>query len=1617
MPLPLDSAVNLDQSSRWLSFHPLLRVIESYMTSSNNRNAGQVEGLLRRHRTDFVTLLKNPSRSSLHRETVSSAVKDGISVIENGRRAKKVLPQQVVEEALLLSSMFDINEFTALELIITGQDQVFRFPGMARGPVAVMLYYDAKRNFLQSLKTLLRSSTGRAWNPENQNDSNQDVFRVVSSFLTDLAKEGIVENALNQLNNLDIKKEISMLEKNRAFGPEKFKTKLIDCIQEIRDLYSFVVFAYSAQFGLNDSALKALTDYVAKKIVSPIVPKTENRMETTAGVPQVDCKPTLDYSSTATLMSLLYVLDVSSVFTAQDVDDVSVKSLIVVRNPSFLKDLYQLVVKNDGISHPDVRNIVCLALGITVKSLSSVSETFDDLINGINDDTLVEEAVESRVFDSLNDLLVDNNCHFSLDEFFILRLHHLFVDIPFILSSKVKEMREKGDESGRVLDAYAQQGIQAKVVLPFERFLTVMANFYEKHDTGSLSPDIWSSNASSNIAETSYPIVANNRFAMFNKFVKSILETHCPAVLLVPVLKLLASFAKGCPFAIYSLLKPPSMTHHHHHHHHHVSNHQFSLDAFFRQLHHFVNSNLRGQCSKSLIEDGVLRHLVGATERTPPTTSIEIDIMCAILMLIENIVRNDKSCGQAIVDNQQYTCIATLVGMSSAGIPRNLKAGLLNCLSGFCHDNPSLSFVIYINMEYILPSPQVANQLSYSASPSTKNRQNALCFDMEDVEPRNEEYSVTTGFLNLVKELLPHVSCIRDVSKQVSLEQTVEFIIHSIFLKIESRVFKNEEEKWLVTNKCLEIMHIVLQNYNLTTEEAALNRSGFSVMRDILQENVLFRGIMSIIESIERNLQPLKSEVQSQLSLASSKRTLRHDMSCLRLSLKIIDSVVKKYSDFLQLIRSMTGFPSAALMTPAQLFCNSLREADRLATLVKLTSVNDVIVQTETLNILRSLTRDEPQLSHVILLQCQPLKKHHEDYLLHGFVECIESDDYSLRKGVMLLILDLIESETLSPFNYGLIHKLLGFDRRMQLREAGSFDQTFTCFHSIINKLRSNSCSEERTLALKVILSLTSVNHDIRSTVLRFLRTSYDLLSQYMQHRKDWFRGMIEEEFLTEMSVFLQLLAAEIKTTRDLRTHAVEYMRLLLGQSGQERKFLDLIPDSVYSHVHPEMPEWDFFDKSELWKTIANCSEGTKINTVLLKTRLMSEVKNASLHGHAQNGIFNEVKAILEFAESRNASRERLESKLQYFMAWRDLIETIILCDYLDVLDSEVRGLLLMDLIVCVTQLAMRPALMTALLLPISSLALVTTCKIRTMKPSTHVSATQLVSVGKELTRVFDSSSDIWSHSQRARVNLYASLLHVLRSLPRSSSHEVILSKRLISKLAKDCLDGVELIKMLSLSILNSSHSWLTCLGNDGSLQMLIKSLVNDDRDIKANKCQRNCKAFYAFESKISLLSKLASCHEGCQMLLHLGVIEVLSSLECLDIYSCLLTQNQVCFSIFVSVFRLLVTLKDEEQVSRFLRLKSPLVYAIMTQPEDYRSSQEGQTVLFWVTALLSKLVTFMDGELLKTFMSFIRSLGEVKSVGEAKILVNVLQGCIKFSQQNRECYSLMSRSRSHVAF
>lgn len=74
-----------------------------------------------------------------------------------------VVSKDLVDECLIISDMYDLDEFLALELLCTAQRQMPQHPGLPRGIIAILLYYDGRKAIATSLRDLFQVTNGVSW--------------------------------------------------------------------------------------------------------------------------------------------------------------------------------------------------------------------------------------------------------------------------------------------------------------------------------------------------------------------------------------------------------------------------------------------------------------------------------------------------------------------------------------------------------------------------------------------------------------------------------------------------------------------------------------------------------------------------------------------------------------------------------------------------------------------------------------------------------------------------------------------------------------------------------------------------------------------------------------------------------------------------------------------------------------------------------------------------------------------------------------------------------------------------------------------------------------------------------------------------------------------------------------------------------------------------------------------------------------------------------------------------------------------------------------------------------------------------------------------------------------
>lgn len=104
-----------------------------------------------------------------------------------------------MDETLIISDMYDLNEFMALDLLCTAQLQMPYYPGLTRGLTAILLYYDGRKALTSVLRTLVHTRNGHSWAV----DVPMALTRYITEYTNKLQEDGLLNRILSLLEEMD----------------------------------------------------------------------------------------------------------------------------------------------------------------------------------------------------------------------------------------------------------------------------------------------------------------------------------------------------------------------------------------------------------------------------------------------------------------------------------------------------------------------------------------------------------------------------------------------------------------------------------------------------------------------------------------------------------------------------------------------------------------------------------------------------------------------------------------------------------------------------------------------------------------------------------------------------------------------------------------------------------------------------------------------------------------------------------------------------------------------------------------------------------------------------------------------------------------------------------------------------------------------------------------------------------------------------------------------------------------------------------------------------------------------------------------------------------------------
>uniref|UniRef100_A0A8B9L6N0 Nucleoporin 205 n=1 Tax=Astyanax mexicanus TaxID=7994 RepID=A0A8B9L6N0_ASTMX len=1527
------------KSSLWGPLKELWETVEGSIWRKQPESVHLLDLQLKKNKPYFLSLFKNPPKSAEQREKVRKASTEGISI--QGQQGSRLLPEQLLTEAFILSDLFDIGELAALELLLAGEHQQPHFPGLTRGLVAVLLYWDGKRCVANSLRSLIQSRHGKTFTL----DLGADLVSLTTRFTDELMAQGLAKQILNLVSDINVTREFERLQKERGLGNEKHRKEVSDLIKECRQSLAECLFSWTCQSPLNKDDMLALIGH----------------LETVTA----EADGSLDSVNLALVMALLYCLDVSFLEQGTEDRDDLLQALPLLTEKQYVSAVHNRLVEGPTWKLPGLQAVVRLTWALSLRALSQLPQGAGLVEFTEADEALADQALLGGVFLFLTEGILGSE-GFHQEEFYTRRLHALITDFLALMPMKVKQLHNRADEDARLIHMALQMGSEPPSLRKdLEHLMILIGEFYSKDPFGlELALEFWCPSESmqhTSLAGSFLGVALQrppHKQVVLSKFVRQMGDL-LPANLYIPYLRMLKGLANGpqCSHYCFSLLKTNGAPH--------GENLQGGVSGSPVSWEHLFHS--------LMLYHENLRRDVPSTDSTqyrhPPIRGItqrELDGLTAFLQLLTTIINWSENARLALCEHPQWTPVVVMLGLLQCSVQPVLKAQLLHALAAF-GKSPEIAASLWQSLEY--------TQILQTVKTPGQRQAAGIEVELNEIESSCEEYPLTRAFCQLISTLVESSLPVNLGAglRAPGFQPYLTFLRDAVFLPFPTRAYRRPAEKWEVAEAVLEVFHKLLRDYEpqpadflqetveLQGEQVPAHKPpGHSLMFHLLNDSPTLSLCLSLLEEGVRQLDtyapfPGKKQLESAV------------LHCLSL----LDLALQKEVVFMDLLRESQA---SMLVSPLEQLLQGVSAQSRRA---------DHII-----NIARYLyhSSSNPEAQTV------------SDKLMAGFVECLDNDEAQegvdktddsdpdkriarIRHETQIHILNLlITSLELKGPNLALY--LLGYEVKKpvsstNLQDPGVLGCPRSCLHAILSLLQQGS--ERRSgpiltqqaphlaeLCYQVIYQLCACS-DTSGPTMRYLRTSQDFLFSHLKHLPFILPGN-EIPSLNQMSWLMKTAAIELRVTslNRQRSHTQRLLNLLLDDqphmqhadaelgmdddsktvssflhfdtvSKVRRKLLSVLDAIDFSQEVPEQLQLDFFERTQIEQVISNCEHvneqgHTVCNVKLLHRVLVAEVN--ALQGMAAIGqrplLMEEVNSILQQVVERNRVRRSLSAKRHALQSWRSLVETILTACPAELIPADQRQLIIRDLLLDLHDKVLSEDAAVELM-PIVAGAVFTL----TAHLSQSVLSEQQQGAGLEggsssgfasiansalhliLRKLLDFILCTGGGFQRLRAHLYGSLLYYLQIAQKPEEPDTLQTAMsmwerltapedgfsklqrenlaiiesygtaLMEVVCRDACDGHEIGRMLALAVLDRVLSidrqsqWLVYLCNSGYLRVLVESLRQDDAALQTLLMPQPplLKPLYIYESKMALLTRVAKTAQGAVELLCCGLVAQL--VEC----------------------------------------------------------------------------------------------------------------------------------------
>uniref|UniRef100_UPI00398EB3E1 nuclear pore complex protein Nup205 isoform X2 n=1 Tax=Pristiophorus japonicus TaxID=55135 RepID=UPI00398EB3E1 len=1311
-------AVN-SAASLWGPYKDIWQTVENVVWKRLPEAVHLLDLTLKKHKPDFISLFKNPAKNVQHREKVKKSSVEGIAI--QGQQGTRLLPEQLITEAFILSDLFNIGELAAVELLLAGEHQLPRFPGLTRGLVAILLYWDGKRCIANSLHSLIQSRQGKTWTLE----LSSELVSMTTRFTDELMEQGLIQKVLSLINQINLNNEFEKLQAARGLGNASHRKGVSDLIKESRQSLAESLFAWACQTPLSkDDTLNLIC-----------------HMECVT----TEADGTLENVNLALLMALLYCFDISFLEHVTEDREELIHQLPLLTEREYVTAIHCRLQNSQSWKLPGLQAVVRLAWALALRGISQLPDTTALTEFTEADELIANMAIGQNAFLFLTEAVVRAEGLYQ-DEFYIRRIHNLITDFLTLMPMKVKQLRNRADEDARIIHMSLQMGTDPPSTLrrDLEHLMLLIGELYQKDPFKlELALEYWcpSEPVQTTTMTGSFLGLTHHRppqrQVVLSKFVRQ-MGDMLPPSLYLPYLKMLRGLANGphCAHYCFSLLKVNGSSH--------VENIQVvggnpvSWEHFFQSLMLYHEHLRRDLPSTDAIQ---YRHmpLRGITQR-------EMDGLIAFLQLTGTIVKWSENARLALCEHPQWTPVVVMLGLIQCSIPPVLKADILKALAEF-GKSPEIAASLWQSLEY--------TQMLQTVKIPSQRQDTGIEVELNEIESRSEEYPLTRAFCYLISTLVESSfpTNLGAGLRPPGFDPYLQFFRDSVFLRFPTRAYRRAAEKWEVAEVVLEVFYKLLRDYEPRPDDftdqmvelqgelvVAYKSPGYNLMFHMLNDSPMLSLCLSLLE-----------EGVKLLDTYAPFPGKKHLEKAVEYSLGLLELALQKENQFMDWLRESH---SSVIARPLEQLLQGInprtKKADHVVSIARYLCHGNTNpdLAFESAKILCYISR-YPNIQ-VKLVGDFTQDQTASETLMSGFVECLDSEGAEemiqaeddivpekkctlVRHNTKIHILSLlINSLDLKAPN--LAFYLLGYELRKpvnatNLQDPGVLGCPRTCLHSILNILEKGTEGRNGPLAVKesphlaelcyqVIYQLCAYS-DTSGPTMRYLRTSQDFLFSQLQHLPFVVKDH-EISALNQMSWLMKTAGIELRVTslNRQRSHTQHLLHLLLDDvplrsytvdaegsleeetrtitgflqfdttSKVRRKILSILDSIDFRQETPEELHLDFFDRTQIEQVISKCEHRnqqgqTVCNVKLLHRVLIAEVN--ALQGMAAIGqrplLMEEINTILQHVVERNKLLECLHAKRHMLESWRHLVEIILAACPLDLIQEENRQLVIRDLL------------------------------------------------------------------------------------------------------------------------------------------------------------------------------------------------------------------------------------------------------------------------------------------------------------------------------------------------